>query len=181
MKILERIIDESKVFVIDDLLTEQQVLDLHKSILVADFTVMGASSVETYKNREIMFELDPLDFERTTLGASIQDAINRVLNKNLSCYRVVGNYIRYGSQTFAHQDTSTNDSLTALYFANSEWHYDWGGEVLVYNRDKESDICVGVKPGRLVLFPSNLLHKGGVPNRVCTDIRLTVSARYKIQ
>jgi Rps23 Pro-64 3,4-dihydroxylase Tpa1-like proline 4-hydroxylase len=180
MEILERRIDDSKVFVIDGLLDESQVLDLHKSILLADFTVMGASSVETYKNREIMFELDPKDFDKTTLGNAIQEVICKILKGNLPCYRVVGNYIRYGSQTFAHQDTSSDDSLTALYFANSEWSYDWGGELIVYNVDKESDICVGVKPGRLVLFPSNLLHKGGVPNRICTDIRLTISARYRV-
>lgn len=180
MKILERTIDDENVYIIDDLLNEKQIIDLHKSILIADFTVMGASSIETYKNREIMFELDSKDFASTTLGNSIQSAIFEIHKKNLTCYRVVGNYIRYGSQTFAHQDTSTNDSLTALYFANSDWSFDWGGEVLIYNKEKESDICIGVKPGRLVLFPSNLLHKGGVPNRICTDIRLTISARYKM-
>ncbi|PJE39316.1 MAG: hypothetical protein CUR33_19095 [Pseudomonas sp.] len=178
MNVERREIDGVEFFVVDGVLEGEDVVNIHKATMLADFTVLGASSDETYKHREIMFELDKTDFGGSNLGRVLLGVVNSVSGEDKLLYRVVGNYIRYGAQTFAHVDTTVEDHITALYFVNSSWAPEWGGEVILYNSKGESEAAISVRPGRAIIFPSNVLHKAGVPVRACNEIRLTYSARY---
>jgi Rps23 Pro-64 3,4-dihydroxylase Tpa1-like proline 4-hydroxylase len=52
-----------------------------------------------------------------------------------------------------------SNSLTLLYYVNSKWDRNWGGETLFANNDGECEIAVEYKPGRIVIFDSTIEHK----------------------
>jgi hypothetical protein len=67
-----------------------------------------------------------------------------------------------------HADDNRN-SLTFLYYLNSYWHPEWGGETLFCNENGEPDLAVACKPNRLVICPSEVHHK---PYLITSDARM---------
>jgi hypothetical protein len=97
-------------------------------------------------------------------------------NLHSKLFRVYCNNSLYGDHQHAHVD---NEDLTSLYFANAEWHYNWHGEILLYDRRGEPFYAVAPKPGRVLIFPGNIMHRGGVPSRACFEPRLSVAFKFK--
>lgn len=77
-----------------------------------------------------------------------------------------------------HQDTDSPDALTFLYYANGFWKGRWSGETVFYDHNLDAVAAVTPKPGRLVLFHSNLFHRAGVPHPDTPTYRYTVSVFY---
>ena len=90
--------------------------------------------------------------------------------------RVHCNNQPYGDLQRPHVDIP--QGVTALYFANAEWQRDWQGELIFYDRNDEPLQAVAPRPGRVVIFPGDLLHRGGVPSRVCFQPRLSVAFKF---
>ncbi len=85
----------------------------------------------------------------------------------------------YGDMYFTHRDCSAHrNHVTLLYYANLEWDSDWGGETIFYNDDKDAEVVVAPRPGRVVVSRGAILHRGTVPTRACTQERLTLA--YKL-
>jgi hypothetical protein len=78
-----------------------------------------------------------------------------------------------------HRDCEPADRhVTALYYANSQWHPDWGGETIYYNDDEDAELAVLPRLGRLVIARGAILHRGTVPTRICYEERYTLA--YKL-
>jgi hypothetical protein len=93
--------------------------------------------------------------------------------------RVYVNNSVFGDAYFIHRDCDPAlRNVTVLYYANLNWHSDWGGETIYYNEDFEAEIAVTPRPGRLVVSRGAILHRGGVPSRICHEERLTIA--YKL-
>jgi hypothetical protein len=82
----------------------------------------------------------------------------------------------YGDHQYPHPDARSG--VTALYFANSVWKTNWMGETLFYDDAGEPVYAVIPKPGRLVVFAANIVHRGGVPSRECFEPRLSVAFKF---
>ena len=181
MKIKKIKIDELSVLVIDDIFESQEIAKIHRNLLVANFSPLGASKEATKEFNEIMTEFDVEDFSSTRIGKEFHEKIQNYYSSSVpKCYDVLANAISFGDHTFCHQDAPIAESITALYFANSEWLSNWGGELILFGSSGDSEAVVGVRPGRIVFFPSQIFHRAGVPNRICGEIRLTVSATFYI-
>ena len=76
------------------------------------------------------------------------------------------------SKYLYHYDDFHNSSLTFLYYLNSFWHPEWGGETLFCDSYGEPELAVACKPNRVVVFPSIIPHK---PSGVSKDSRLRYS------
>ena len=48
---------------------------------------------------------------------------------------------------------------TLLYYLNSRWDRNWGGETLFANNNGECELAVEYKPGRVVIFDGSIEHK----------------------
>lgn len=70
-----------------------------------------------------------------------------------------------------HTDSGVG-SITLLYYVNTFWHPEWGGETLFCNSAGEPEIAIACKPNRAVIFPSDVLHK---PSCVSKDAILRYS------
>ncbi len=85
----------------------------------------------------------------------------------------------YGDSYYSHRDCAAHEPhVTALYYANLEWHPDWGGETVYYNDNEDAELIVQPRPGRLVIARGAVLHRGNVPTRICYEERYTLA--YKL-
>jgi hypothetical protein len=93
---------------------------------------------------------------------------------------------RYGENTLIHADWWDNKKkddlgITAIMFLNPVWKREWGGELLFFDRAREALHCMAPKPGRLALFPSSSLHRGGIPSRLFYDTRRTLVVMFAVK
>jgi hypothetical protein len=74
---------------------------------------------------------------------------------------------------YPHMDSVRSNETTAVVYLNKEWFREWGGETVFYEGD---EIIEGVVPkfGRLVTFPSNIVHVARAVSRVCPVNRITL-------
>lgn len=85
----------------------------------------------------------------------------------------------FGDGYYAHRDCAPREKhVTALYYANTEWQNDWGGETIYFNDAEDAELVVSPKPGRVVIARGAILHRGGVPARICHEERYTLA--YKL-
>jgi len=97
-------------------------------------------------------------------------------DRPLKLSRVHVNCHPYGDLQHAHHDISPG--VTALYFANVDWQDDWQGETIFYGGDGEPFHAVAPRPGRVLCFPGDLVHRGGVPSRACPEPRFSVAFKF---
>jgi hypothetical protein len=69
-----------------------------------------------------------------------------------------------GSTYYTHSDTITAQpngvkDKTLLYYINTEWDTNHGGETMFYNMKGEKEIAIDFVPGRMVFFDSLLPHR----------------------
>ncbi|MCH9687821.1 MAG: 2OG-Fe(II) oxygenase [Deltaproteobacteria bacterium] len=83
-----------------------------------------------------------------------------------------------GEQPQIHMDLESPDALTFLYYGNACWRRDWQGETVFYDAEGQAAVVVSPRPGRLVMFHSNIAHRGGAPHRDAPTFRYAVSAFY---
>jgi SM-20-related protein len=103
------------------------------------------------------------------------DFLRKHRHKTKQVSRIYANFNLHGDVQMAHDD---GDKWTILAFLNNEWNEDWGGEFLLY-ADKTTDLslAIPVKPGRVIVFDGKILHRGGVPNKLCFEPRITLAIK----
>jgi SM-20-related protein len=96
-------------------------------------------------------------------------------------HRLYVNSTVYGDMYYPHRDFAENEPhITVLYYANPKWNADWGGETILYDDDGDAQLAVTPRPGRILAFRGAILHRGGVPTRICFEERLTVAYKLRV-
>lgn len=68
---------------------------------------------------------------------------------------------------------------TLLYFANINWHPDWGGHTLFSDDQvEEVEYCSMFKPGRVVLFDGSIPHCTGLITNAAKVYRITFLIQF---
>lgn len=95
-----------------------------------------------------------------------------------SCY---ANALPYGTDGAVHTDSLAVGACTAVYYPHAHWDADWGGETLLFNKDK-SDILAAVypKPNRLLIFPGFVHHVARGVSRACPTMRITLMFKTQL-
>jgi Rps23 Pro-64 3,4-dihydroxylase Tpa1-like proline 4-hydroxylase len=93
----------------------------------------------------------------------------------LTLDRVHANLETYGDMMFPHPDLE--GGVTAVYYANPVWERDWQGETVFY-AGGEPVHMVAPRPGRLVVFDADIVHRVGVPSRECYVPRITIAFKF---
>lgn len=94
---------------------------------------------------------------------------------------VIVNAISSRGRADPHTDQDCPRCATAVVYASPVWRPEWGGETCFFDeRDGKLDTvaCVSPKPGRILVFRSQMHHRGGVPQRGCPAFRYTLVAFY---
>jgi hypothetical protein len=83
-----------------------------------------------------------------------------------------------GQDSYPHIDGDYKNMYTLIYYANNYWEKSWGGETSFYDRDAKLVHSVYPKPGRFVLLPSIMPHRGAPPNEQYVDARYTLASVF---
>jgi SM-20-related protein len=118
-----------------------------------------------------------LSFVYSRIKSVVQEACPamRILLKRIHC-----NTSLYGDMQFPHRD-SLAPGITWLYYANSVWQPTWMGETIFYDSSEEPLYALFPKPGRVVVFDADILHRGGVPSRECVEARRSLAFKFLTQ
>jgi hypothetical protein len=170
---------DREVLVFDELLTPGQILAIEAMFLQIPFarreSFDGELNYALIREEFVQFPALPalLDrlFEalRTRFGVAHPDvgfghAYAAVLHPN--------------DRPVPHVDGKTSQAMSFLYYANPHWNPAWEGETVFFDAHESTAASVTPRPGRIVAFPANLLHRGGAPHPHAPLLRHTISVFY---
>ncbi len=89
----------------------------------------------------------------------------------------------YGTVHEIHNDYDhLHTSLTLMFYLNSTWDIQWGGETVILDSNKTEIIkSITPKPGRVLIFDGGLQHCARPLVRNFNDLRLVVAFKYSIK
>jgi SM-20-related protein len=113
--------------------------------------------------------------ESAPLIYSLWQGLQATLLQNHRLVRCYANAFSFGCEGTLHTDSRAPDNYTNIYYPNEEWHPDWGGETVFFNKD-QTDIIGAVypKPNRLLMFNGNIPHVARGVTRSCAGMRITL-------
>lgn len=109
---------------------------------------------------------------------SIWKIITSTLGERSLCKVYVNGYT-FGTDAYAHIDDvwlreregKELKSETCILYLNKEWDIDWAGETVVFNDEREIEVSVLPKFGRIFIFDSSKLHAARPLSRICPVLR----------
>lgn len=99
---------------------------------------------------------------------------------NLRLIEVKAYMTPYGDIPTYHKDSEFGPTVTCIIFCHEVWGKDWGGELIIADKDEEPRMAIFPMPGRMVIFRGDLLHKAGVPSSLAKSTRQVIVFRYDI-
>ncbi|PST84258.1 hypothetical protein C7T94_05930 [Pedobacter yulinensis] len=180
MKIRTEKIDNKSIYVIDNVVSEDEIEVFYDYATQLPYKRSEKST--SYDQFPIFStDFDPAAFEqetfigqkaRTLLDKFADDAAGYVL------MRAYINLSNYGDVEFPHDDCpAEKDDMTVLYYVNKTWNYKFGGETMFYEGN-DSRIAVLPAPGRFLIFPGNIRHMGTISTRICKESRFSLALKY---
>lgn len=183
------------IHVLDGLFSKEFVTNLGVNLASFPFTASDYDSEDTKNILHFKCELPaeellgkpgehPLNFPMLSIVACVTFELIRQFYtdyENIRPGRIHVNCIPHGDFLTNHIDGERDRSLTGLYFANVQWVSHWGGELILCDQHGESLYALDPKPGRVVLFPGAILHRGNAPSRLCFVNRLSIGHKFRAQ
>jgi hypothetical protein len=176
-----RSLEGRELLIVDGLFKPDFIKMLHVFAKRWSFRQAGYDTKETEQVRHWRHDFIPEDF---TTNPVLEAWRRQVEAKTAElCPAEMGSFDQayctshgYGEYQHIHYDRSAG--VTVIYYVNAEWDPDWQGETLFFDHSQDAHYAVAPQPGRLLMFPSSLLHRGGVPSRMCTERRLVMVLKY---
>ena len=166
--IITEVLEKPDTYIIDDFLTIEEIKNLQpylNSLDWKEFADVGLSNVELEKTKGYhVMEEDFGDVENYYFS-KIQSLDFPTPNR---FDRVLYNSFGTGDNPIPHVDSLKMGAYTYILYPNLEWEESWGGETSLFfipetvSADPRERIPLKIytKPGRLLIFPGNMLHSG---------------------
>lgn len=169
------------IYIFDDLLSKLVIDEITTALSKAPFThtEIARPDVEPYKHWVHNMSLNQA--QHLPLVKMTNEVMASLFKQEYKIYRCYCNIAMHGDMLYPHTDCQPNaKEMTALWFIQEEWNYEWGGETLFYNKNNEAEIVVTPKPGRLAIFDGAINHAGNAPHKICTKPRYTFALKYEL-
>ena len=168
--------------IVDGMFQPDLIAMIHEILKRLPFALTESDTIATKHQRHWNYEfsLDSLGSHpifRIWHDLIVAKTVELFPESRIDLSRVHCNSHLYGDFQTAHMDLVPG--ITSLYFANSEWRDNWHGETILYSGCREPVYAVAPKPGRLLMFAGDILHRGGVPSRACFEARLSVAFKFR--
>lgn len=169
-----------RAFIVDNLIEPAGLETLHVLYRNMDYRFADVDREDTGFSRHLVCYFDEDEYETNPAVALLLAPAKAFLKDYQLAYtcieRIYANFNLFGDFQFAHPD---GDVWTALFFINSVWNEDWGGELMLYEDGCQPiALSIAPKPGRMVLFDGEILHRGGTPSKYCLDARISLAIKF---
>tara|TARA_B100000085_G_scaffold171884_1_gene156450 strand:- start:472 stop:1071 length:600 start_codon:yes stop_codon:yes gene_type:complete len=103
--------------------------------------------------------------ENVEVFFDVFDVIQKVVNRKFYMHSIHLNIQHKGADGAAHVDADNPDDLTIMMMPNPVWKPDWGGKFELMNMDgTEVAESIDYVPGRVIIFPGHIPHRGMGPS-----------------
>jgi len=93
------------------------------------------------------------------------DQIQRIVNQKFYLQAIHLNIQHMGADGTAHVDADNAEDLTIMMMTNPVWQSDWGGKFELMNMEAtEVAESYDYSPGRVIIFPGQIPHRGLGPS-----------------
>lgn len=127
------------------------------------------------------------DYSDSLSKSPEHEVINRIWNKlsggplrGHSLVRCYANAHTYGVEGYPHYDAKTRDHFTTIVYINPMWKLEWAGETVFFDESGDISHAIIPKPGRIAIFPGNILHAARAVSRSCPAMRVTLMFKSHI-
>ncbi len=174
-------VDGRPIFVFDDLLEKSVIDEITVALSNAAFTHTEVARPDVEAHKHWAYNMSLEKSQHLPLVTMANQVINTLFVNKYKLYRSYCNVASHGDMLYPHTDCQPDaKELTALWFVQDEWNYEWGGETLFYNKENDAEVVVTPKPGRLAIFDGAIEHAGNAPHKVCTKPRYTFALKYEL-
>jgi SM-20-related protein len=178
-EVTKKIVSGREIWICDNFVDQQtgtRITSLLKTLLYRRMEVSRSNTPASGASANIAPELLESDAFFRALRAFGEEMFPAEKFTVERCY--VNNSV-YGDMYYAHRDCQTHqNNITVLYYGNMRWEADWGGETVFYNDDMDAEFAVSPRPCRVLASRGAIIHRGGVPSRICHEERFTIA--YKL-
>ncbi len=172
-RISRTLVNGRELFICDELIAPAAVLAVEAAVKALHFSRAETSLLgmaPTASSAEI--PATPLMAE---FCARLQEVAEELLpGERFRPERAYVNHSVYGDAYLMHRDFS---AVTVLYYVNLVWEPDWGGETIYFDDDKDAQVVISPRPGRILVARGAILHRANVPTRDCQETRLTIALK----
>lgn len=185
MKIIDNLTDEQFVVAFRNWLDTQTLLYGWKAKKGSkgSFWHKNFVLVDKYKNH---YDKDPLasqlTFEKlikeSTPVASLASYVSKNFFGGKELTRVWVNVQSFGDEAAIHYDFPLEyrgKAQTLVWYPVLEWDPEWGGDVAVFDDNKEVTHAAVIKPDRAIIFDGTLNHAARPMSRYCEQLRVSVA------
>jgi hypothetical protein len=175
-------IDGKRITVYDNIFTYQENLEIYQFICQQSFVRSNLDNTFD-NNKDANIKWSSLLRESNQISDLLAFKyfnLNEIKNKRVE---IIRQYINFSTPTtvdMVHVDSSTvtPNAYTLVQYGNFIWNYNWHGETVFYNFDiNEILFSVMPKPGRVVLFNSNIPHSARPPSALADYSRYTIATK----
>ncbi len=173
--------DSKKAFIIDGVFDLKTAEVLYQSYSKLPFAFTDFDRYDTKHVQHLVHYLGENEIQDEQHSGSIINLVydlldNLKLKHKRKLSRAYINFNLFGDYQYTHND---GDEWTALFFIADEWKEDWMGEFFIVDPVDGVKFAVTPKPGRMVLFDGEIIHRGGVPSKLCFKPRLTLAVKVE--
>jgi len=170
---------------VDGLVTPELNQEIFENLMSPVYSCLGLSNKDD-KFPFWVVRLDKEDIEEVEVFGKLWKIIDEVFcHGKYEPYHTLVNANNFGDCPMVHTDLppeKSKDCYTIIYYAHNNWHYDWAGETVLLNDQKDEIIkSVYPTPGRIFAFDSSMPHVARTPSRICNQLRLTVAFRVALK
>jgi len=176
-----RQLEDRPLILIDDLFGEDFVRLFDRFLKTLPFKL---ADYDVEDSQHVLHWIHEFSLKEVTTHPLLQFVHSRIQSATEKAYpeprvrleRVHCNTSLYGDIQLPHYDITPG--VTWLYYSNPVWEANWMGETIFYDSHGEPIYAVFPKPGRVVVFAADILHRGGVPSRDCVEARRSVAFKF---
>ena len=177
----KRQIDERTLIFIDDLFHPEFINLFDHYLKTLPFSL---ADYDAESSRNVLHWIHEFALEDVTTHPLLSFIYSRIRSvaeqacpePRIELKRIHCNASLYGDMQLPHYDITPG--MTWLYYSNPVWEHAWMAETIFYDSHGEPVSAVFPKPGRVVVFAADILHRGGVPSRQCVEARRSLVFKF---
>jgi len=171
-----------KIYIFDDVFDYSARVFMYNFTQGSVFTIQGYDSklLEYKEHLSLVSVYTPHDVERLRLFELLPQEIKDKFQFNFDNLKhTLINLCTPSDRFHTHVDTFNEEGWTVLYYLNTEWDPEWGGDTVFFDESgKEFELVSQFKPGRFVVFDSQIPHLIRTSTVLAPHFRLTFAAKF---
>lgn len=163
------------IWVIDDLLDNSQHDYMLSYCIDSLYSPKHSSDYRLpYRDQRLVSRLTSQQVQDLFLTEVLQEVCKAINEPPIEILEAYINIYTPDSTCLAHID-SPSKGLTFLYYPNTLWDINWGGETIFFDNNKEAVFTSIYKPNRLVVFDPRIMHLAKTPSILSESFRYTIA------